>query len=237
MKNWAGNLHFEKSLNQVLRTFPDRNRQKRVQNPVLQARDQAYGLKCWLREHNLDNIPIDYLFANSHNESIITADLGNEHLLQKVSTGESLVDKIQQISRNQSQAAVKKSYLKNMENTLIEAHTPQQLNLQQIYKVPPAETITGVHCPKCFAIPMTYENGKWHCHPCNYTSRTAFLPTLNDYFYLIKPTITNQEFREFFHLSSPRMANYFLHSLNLPFEGSNKGRIYHKPEKNFPLNE
>lgn len=233
VKNWAANLHFEKNLNQVIRTFPDNNKGKRVQNPLLQVRDQAFVLKNWLDNHNLGNIPIEYLFVNSNNNSIITTDLGNEQILQRVCTSETLIDKIHQISRNQKQVSIKKTYLRKIEDDLLAAHTPQKLDIQQIYGISPEEIITGVHCPKCFSIPMTYNNGKWFCHQCSYLSKTAFLPTLSDYFLLIKPTITNQEFRHFFHIPTVRIANHILKSLNIPFTGMNKGRIYYKPEKIF----
>lgn len=237
VKNWAGDLHFEKKLNQVIRTFPDQSKGKRVQNPVLQVRDQAVELKMWLDAHDLGNIPIEYLFVNSNNQSVITTDYGNEQILQNVSTSEALTDKIYHINRKHKQANVKRSYLKKVSDALIDAHTPQTLDIQQIYKISPAEIITGVHCPKCFSIPMTYRKGKWCCHQCDYRSKTAFLPTLNDYFILYKPTITNQEFRQFFHLPSTSLANKHLKYANLPFTGSKKGRIYHKPEKIFPSDE
>lgn len=236
-KNQIGNLHFEKDLSQALLTFPDSNRQKRVQNPILQVRNQAIQLKNWLDEHNMGNIPIEYLFVNSNKESIVTTDKGNEHIFKRVSTSEGLIDKIHTISLNQPQANIKKSYLEKVENLLLSAHTPQELDLQRIYGIGSNEIVPGVHCPKCVAIPMMYQYGKWICLLCNYQSKTAFLPTLNDYFMLVKPTITNQEFCYFFNISNPRIAYRILHSLNLPSNGTKKGRIYYKPEKNFPFDE
>ena len=233
VKNWAADLHFEKNLNQVFRTFPDKNKRKRVQNPILQARVQAIQLQYWLADHGFGNIPIEYLFVNSNNKSIITTDPGNEQIFHRVCTNETLTDKINLFCQNQKSASLKKPILKELEDALLAANKPPKLDIQKMYNISPNEIITGVHCPKCFAIPMNYKNGTWYCPQCTHQSKTAFLDTLNDHFLLIKPSITNAEFRQFLHLSSEDVAYQILKSLNLPFTGTNKGRIYYKPEKIF----
>lgn len=229
VKNWKCDIHFDKYLDQVIKIFPEKNKRERARNPVLQAREQAQQLGIWLAQHDFGHIPIEYFFANSHEKSIITADLGMEHILKKVCTGEILIDKINRIG--QLPNSLTKSTLKNIEDALLAAHTPPIYNIQKMYDIYPKEISPGVHCPKCELLAMVYKNGIWICLQCNYQSKTAFIPTINDYFLLIKPTITNAELRWFLQISSPDIANYILKSLNLPYTGSKKGRIYYKPEK------
>jgi ribosomal protein L37AE/L43A len=235
VKNWKCDIHFDKNIDQVIKIYPDKNKRERTQNPILQAREQAQQLGMWLAQNGFGNFPIEYLFANSNEKSIITADPGYEHIFKKVCTGEILIDKINQMAPLPN--SLTKSSLKNIEDALLAAHTPPKYNIQKMYNIFPKEIIPGVHCPKCDLLPMQYKNGIWTCLYCHYQSKTAFLPTINDYFLLIKPTITNAELRWFLQISSPDIATHILQSLNLPHIGSKKGRIYFKPEKNFPIYE
>ncbi|MDP4156928.1 MAG: NERD domain-containing protein [Bacillota bacterium] len=235
VKNWKCDIHFDKHLDQVIKIYPEKNKRVRAQNPVLQAREQAQQLGIWLAQHDFGHIPIEYLFANGNEKSIITADLGMEHILKNVCTGETLIDKINRI--DQLPNSFTKSSLKILEDALLAAHTPPIYDIQKMYNISPKEIIPGVHCPKCELLAMFYKNGIWICPHCHYQSKTAFLPSINDYFLLIKPTITNAELRWFLQISSPDTATHILQSLNLPHNGSKKGRIYFKPEKNFPIDE
>jgi ribosomal protein L37AE/L43A len=235
VKNWKCDIHFDKHLDQVIKIYPEKNKRERAQNPVLQAREQAQQLGMWLAQQDFGHFPIEYFFANSNEKSIITADPGNEHILNKVCTGETLIDKINRIG--QLPKSLTKSSLKKIEDALLAAHTPPVYDIQKMYNISRNEILPGVHCPKCNLLQMLYKYGIWICPHCNYQSKTAFIPSINDYFLLIKPTITNAELCWFLNISSPDTATYILKSLNLPYTGSRKGRIYYKPEKNFPLDE
>jgi ribosomal protein L37AE/L43A len=235
VKNWKCDIHFDKHLNQVIKIFPEKNKRERAQNPVLQAREQALQLGMWLTQQGFGKFPIEYFFANSNEKSIITADPGMEHIFQKVCTGEILIDKINQIAPLPN--SLTKSSVKNIGEALLAAHTPPIYNIEKMYNILPKEILPGVHCPMCNLLAMLYKHGIWICPHCHYQSKTAYIPTINDYFLLIKQTITNRELRWFLQISSPDTANDILKSLNLPFTGSKKGRIYYKPEKNFPIYE
>jgi ribosomal protein L37AE/L43A len=236
VKNWKCDIHFDKHLDQVIKIYPDKNKRERTQNPVLQAREQAQQLGMWLAQNGFGHFLIEYLFANSNEKSIITADPGYEHIFKKVCTGETLIEKINQIAPLPN--SLTKSSLKSIEDALLAAHTPLKYNIQKMYEIPPKDVSTGVHCPKCNLLAMQFNKyGLWICLHCNYQSKTAYIPTINDYFLLIKPTNTNAELRWFLQISSSDAANYILKSLNLPFTGSKKGRIYYRPEKNFPFDE
>lgn len=249
VKNYSGDLHFDEKFDQFFRIFPNKGKKERFQNPVIQAREQAVQLKKWLAQHHQANLPIEYLFVNANNKSIITADSRNQQILERVTNSETLIDKIYQILKTYEPKNIKRSTLNNIETLLLASHTPQDLQLEKMYHITPDEIITGIHCPNCFAIPMNYKHGIWYCHRCNYQSKTAYVDTVYDYFLLIKPTITNSELRRFLQISSPDVAMNHLQSMNLSFTGVHKGRIYYRPAlisftqsnillngANFPLN-
>jgi ribosomal protein L37AE/L43A len=234
VKNWKCDIHFDKHLDQVVKIYP--NKRERAQNPVLQAREQARQLVLWLAQQGFGQFPIEYFFANSNRKSLITANPRNEKILKYVCTCENMIDKINRIAPLPN--PLTKSSLRIIEDALLAAHTPKVYDIQKMYNISPTEILPGVHCPRCHLLAMLYNKyGVWECPHCHYQSKMAFIPSLNDYFLLIKPTITNAELRSFLNISSPDTANYILKSLGLPHTGSTRGRIYFKPEKNFPFDE
>lgn len=60
-------------------------------------------------------------------------------------------------------------------------------------------------------------------------SKDAHIHALHDYFLMISPQITNLELRDFLQIANSRSATYILSTLDFPFSGSTKGRIYHQP--------
>jgi hypothetical protein len=162
VKNWKCDIHFDKHLDQVIKIYPDKNKRERTQNPVLQAREQAKQLGMWLDQQGFGNFPVEYLFANSNEKSIMTADPGYEHIFKKVCTGEILIDKINRIAPLPN--SLTKSSLKKIEDALLAAHTPPKYNIQKIYNISSKEIRPGVHCPKCNLLAMIYKKyGIWVC--------------------------------------------------------------------------
>ena len=78
--------------------------------------------------------------------------------------------------------------------------------------------------------------GKWLCGSCSFISRDAHFTALRDYALLIKPTITNRELRTFLHVESEYVATRLLNSLNVPYTGSTKDRVYHLNWRDFVAN-
>jgi len=231
VKNYSWDLHFDEKFDQFFRIPPNKVKRVRSQNPVIQAREQAIQLKHWLIQHQLPILPIEYLFVNANNKSIITADSKNQQILERVTNSETLIDKISQFMKLHEEKNIEKSTLKNIEKLLLTSHIPQDFNIEKMYKITPHEIIPGVHCPQCFSIPMYYKRGIWYCSHCNYHSKTAFVDTVYDYFLLMKPTITNSELREFLHISSGDIALELLRSMNLQCTGVKKGRVYYRPKQ------
>ena len=75
---------------------------------------------------------------------------------------------------------------------------------------------------------MDYQKGKWICPECNATSKEAYIEALNDYFLLIKPSITTRECQSIFQIPTTDISRNILISLNLPTSGHTKKRLYHQ---------
>jgi hypothetical protein len=224
VKNRKGTYLFEKYLNQV--SLKTTEKDERIKNPVLQAKLQATKLKKWLTKHNFPAFPIHCFFVNSNNRAIIRTDPGNEQILRNICNSESLVEKITHIESFEKKEMVDTKTLRKMKRLILSSDTPETFDILKHFLLSLHDILTGVQCPDCGFLSMNYKYGIWSCPNCQCHSKTAHIQAIRDYFLLIKPSITNSELREFLHIDSPRVANKILRQLNLPSEGTFKGRIY-----------
>lgn len=225
VKNWARDWHFDKVLHQ---TMIDKNgKMERTKNPIFQARLQAFKLREWLKLYNITGLPIQYLFVNSNEKSNIFID-GDNIYKWNVCNSEYLLERIDQIDKGFKIELLEEKELRKINKLLLTNHVPENLDLLQKYNQSRNDILTGVHCPNCNHLPMVYYAGTWKCPKCRTQSKTAFIDTLHDYFHIINPTITNAEARRFLQINSPKMAHYYLNSMNLNCTGKFKFKIYHQ---------
>ncbi|HEY2422156.1 MAG TPA: nuclease-related domain-containing protein [Neobacillus sp.] len=227
VKNMAGELRFEKKFNQMFQKKKESIERKT--NPVLQAKLQAIKLKKWLKEHNCPEIPIYYLFVNSNAKTIIMTEPGNEQINRFICNSEFLIEKITQLENANKTEILDSKELRKIKRLLLANHTPENPDILAHFNLSKKDSLTGVQCPECNYLPMYYKGGLWVCPKCRKKSKTAHLKALEDYFLLISPSITNKELRQFLHIDSINIAQKILFSMNLPFTGRFKDRVYHQP--------
>lgn len=229
VKNLSGDIHFEKQFNQV--TVTQNQSRYRIQNPVLQARLQASKLKKWIEKNHFSEIPILYLFVNANEHTHITSATDNEKINRNICNKEGLLEKIDQIIQHYKTERLDERELRKIKRLLLASDTPEDLDALKEYHLTEKDLLNGVQCPICYIIPMKYNYGEWFCPSCGCRSKTAFQQGIQDYFLLVKPSITNAEFRRFFQISSRKAAHNHLTSMNLPYTGTHKGRVYHESQK------
>lgn len=105
------------------------------------------------------------------------------------------------------------------------------------FRLPPRRTVEssrlrrGVLCINCkYLHVMHYVSGSWVCVSCHSKSKSALKETLHHYRVLIKPKITNREFREFVGIDSMHAASKILMRLGLEKVGMGRGTYYIIPE-------
>jgi hypothetical protein len=225
VKNLSGEISFKKELNQTIQKH--NGHEKRIKNPVLQARLQAKKLKKWLEDFHFTEIPIHYLFINTNEKAIIRYDSGIEHTTRSICNSEFLLEKIAQIEDNHKNEILDMKELRKIKRTLLTKHTPENPDILHYFNLSQKDTLTGVQCPECRCFSMNYKYGTWCCPKCKHKSKTAHIQAINDYFLLIKPSITNAELRKYLHIDSIKVANKILTSMNLSITGKFKDRAYH----------
>jgi hypothetical protein len=223
-KNYYGEVYFDAKFNQMIRKIDEK--EEGFSDPISQAKRHQHQLQTYFKLHNFPPIPIDFLVIFSKPSTIIK---GNPAIKDKVIHSHSFLEKWELLSLKYKMTAIDWKILRKISKNLLKNHTPETVNLQKIYGIQPSDLITGVQCPACAKFAMIRKKRKWCCPHCEAYDAAAHQKAVLDYFLLIKPTITNKEFREFTHLSSRGIASKMLVKMNLPSKGENKGRVYYKP--------
>lgn len=226
VKNRGGEMKFDKEFSQS--TCKKNGQEERIQNPVLQAKLQAKKLRGWLKDHNFMEIPIHYLFVNSNEKTLIQSEPGNEQITRHICNSEVLIEKIEQLANYYKKDTLGSKEIKKMKRLLLSKHTPENPDILKQFNLTPKDIPKGVICPDCSFLPMNYKYGTWCCSKCKTESKTAHIKAINDYFLLIKPSITNAELRKFLQIDSIRVSGKILASMKLPFTGKYKNRVYHQ---------
>jgi hypothetical protein len=226
-KNISGNLLFDTSYNQLIRTNQE-NKEEAFEDPILQAQNQKRNLSNWFKEQKISQLPIETLVAMSNSSAVIRSTSGNEILSKYVVPVKKIPHRLEQLLVSYKKKLTTERKIMNMAHLLIEHHQPVEINLLKKYGISTNEILSGVLCPKCSSIPMDYQKGKWICRSCCTESKDAHFQAVDDYLLLVKNTITNKEFRDFIRVPSMKLASKLLSTMNLPTGGAKKNRYYYK---------
>lgn len=228
-KNHSGTLQFEK--NQLIQEFAE-NREV-YENPVAQVNRHRVSLKNLFDKNKIPSIPIENLVTVCKPSTEIIINPGYKEAEEKVIRAYDLLNRINELEESYSEKKINQKSMRQVVNLLLSQHTPQKIDILNLYQISEDELTTGVQCPRCSHIPMDYKRAKWVCPECLLFSKDAFLNGINDYFLLIKPSFTNPEIRKFLHMPSSRTTTSRLPTLHLPYTGTKRGRTYHRPQS-FP---
>ncbi|MBT2738411.1 nuclease-related domain-containing protein [Bacillus sp. ISL-7] len=227
-KNHSGKLTIEK--NQMIQDYLD----NRViyENPIAQAQRHNILLTYFLEKHQIPPIPIDSLVSICKSSTEVCISPGYTAAQKKVCRVGDLLGKIDVFYHQQNKNQIENKTIEKIKKLFLKNHTPLITDILQKFGIIKSEIITGVQCPNCFQFPMKYKRKIWCCPTCQFISQDAYIDAIREYFFLHTPSFTNMEIRNFLHLPSTRITAYFLSSLNFPYTGTTKGRIYYPP-KNF----
>ncbi|WP_413305246.1 nuclease-related domain-containing protein [Bacillus sp. 1P10SD] len=229
VKNVSKKLIFKKESNHVIKEF--NNEEEGIQNPILQVKRQRMQFINWLEHRQIKGLPIERLVVISKTSTLVETTPDNQQIYKELIYAESIIDKIQELEKKYDKPRFSKKNLTQLVDLLLDNHQPLITDILQTYKISKDEIKTGVICPKDQISTMTYYSGSWHCSNCHFSSKTAHLPTVDDYFLLLGPTITRKQLGEFLHIGSTFIAGKMVRALGLPFTGSKRGTTYFLPQK------
>lgn len=222
-KNMAGTLTFNSPFNQMDRTYNDKT--ETFDDPLSQAKRHRLLLQKWLKLNQFPPIPIEYLVFSSNPSTALRNPFNDPEVYERVCPPGKILFKIEELRSKHTKEVLNLKEFKKLSKLLLKSDDPLASHLHQL-KIPPEDYLTGVQCPSCSKYAMDRFSGYWHCPYCGTKSKDAHLQALEDYFLLINQTISNQQFRNFVHLDSVKLASKLLANSNLIAIGSTKNRTY-----------
>ncbi|MDN3019024.1 nuclease-related domain-containing protein [Paenibacillus sp. BSR1-1] len=225
-KNIIGTLFFDNLFKQLIRKNEDGS-EEAFEDPRVQCQRLQSLLKRWMIKNGLNLLPIDYLVFFKSVNTILKTTPGEIADFSRVCKARDIFNKIEVMENRYTHEWIDNQALNSMSKILLSQHSQKQINILEKYALMQKDIRSGVRCPECLNIAMNYKRGKWRCPICKISCKDAHIESLNDYFYLYKPFISNSEFRHFLHISSNDIAQKILLSLKLPSTGTTKDRKYH----------
>ena len=223
-KNYSGTLSIEK-----LQLTQEINESKVIyENPIAQVNRHKLLLHYFFQKYQIPSIPIETLVVFTKSSSEIKIAPGYAEAEKKICKASNLLKRIEELEKYYTKDRVDQKTIGKIKRLVLNKHTLVRKDFLQTIGIDKSDILTGVRCPNCSFIPMQYNRNNWKCPVCKYLSNDTLLEAINDYFLLIKTSITNSELRKYLHLPSRRASTYLLTLLNLPSTGVQRGRIYHQ---------
>ena len=227
IKNWGGEIFFEKSFCQVYQEKD--GKAYSYQNPVSQALLQKMHLKEWLRINKFPELPIEFLVVMSNTSSRLKADSGYHEVFQKVVHSIRLLGKIGQIETNYKKEVISVKVMKKLKKALLTQHTPLWPDILKTFSISLEEIIPGIFCPKCNTFSMKFYYGKSRCPFCKNIYEYPHYQAVTDCFLLRSQTLTNHEIKTFLKTVTSAQTYFLMQKMNLQISGTKKGRTYTLP--------
>ncbi|TWI59847.1 nuclease-related domain-containing protein [Halalkalibacter nanhaiisediminis] len=225
VKNIAGTLYFDQAFQQLIRILD--GKEEGFLDPLLQIKRQHMQLETWLAQRkNLPLPPIESFIVISHPSTIIKSSPNHKEAFEKVIRPPMIPLTIEHLKRFHTKEILPMKPLKRLATLIQKQHTPSNPDLLHQFQIDKSELLRGVICPTCMRRPLVRKRGSWYCPYCESSSKDAHVSSLQDYFLLIGPTISNQQLRDFLQISSATIAKKLLVSLDLKQSGVTKGRTY-----------
>lgn len=225
IKNLAGTLIFDPLNHQLIQQI--NNKENVYEDPVLQAERQKQYIAACLSSNHFPQIPIIPLVVISNSSSQIKFTVNDKKYQQKIIRSTVLPQRFDSLNAYYNKICLTDKDIRKLSRQLIKNHSPLDVNVLEKFKINPSEIITGVHCNKCFFIPMHGHYGTWTCVNCGHVCKDALIDALYDYALLYGKEITNAEARRFLQIDSISIITKLFKKLNLEYTGTFKDRVYH----------
>lgn len=222
-KNIAGTLFIDQ--NQMIRTL--NGKEDSFPNPIQQVENQQYHFINYLNKHLEISLPNTSFVAMTNSSSIIKPNPQYRAVAQKVIRPNAIRQRVDSFSNSYPKDLISKKELQKLSRVLLKHHTVGDPDIMGYFSINKNEILTGSYCDTCNQCSIIRVQRQWKCSRCGIINKKAHIHALIDYCLLMGSTITNKQCRNFLQLSSSSIASKLLRSLNLPFTGEYKNRVYH----------
>lgn len=202
VKNITGRLQFRQNPSALHSILSD-GKIKSYKSPITQMNETTVRMQMFLKTLGC-SVPITSIIVIAHPSQIVE---DAPHTARILSAGEVNF----YLSEIEESPILTIEELDRLGQAFLSAHQDYDpFPLAPKFQIETSEVETGVFCPRCLLGKMTRTKVAWECETCRLISRNAHSGALNDWFMLIKPTITTIECCEFIGLKSLDAAKHFL---------------------------
>lgn len=219
-KNISGALYFDPDTDEFYRV-DNEGSTTFFPNPYYQLTRHIRFMEQWLRLNKI-HIPVTGAVILT-SKSVTLRNNPNKLPIYKL---DSLTDRINNIS-SRYRNTLNDAQLHELREKILQSHRPYTQNyLLEYYGLSVEDIIKGIVCSQCRTSSLNRGKRSWVCPKCNFKTQSGLQQAVEQYLLLVKPTITNKEFREFFGVESMKTANKLLSNLKLQKHGEKKNRSY-----------
>lgn len=214
IKNIRGKLLFQKNPDQLIRVLDEESTAFKC--PEQQIKRHVNNLQTLLNSLKID-IPIKSLIVLAYSKTHVVLPPKDTTIVMGCDISEYINN------YNQYSDIISTTKFQQLLNSLLSKSTEfTPKPIAQTYPLELSQIKTGLFCPKCF----NKINNTSTCPSCKTPKIIMQTQAIEDWFYLVKHTITNRECVYFLELKDKFAANYLLKKLNLHPVNNNKSRYY-----------
>lgn len=224
MKNYEGTITFDTNLKQLIRQ--NNKKESGFKYPITQAEHIKYELMKWLDYRGFSGLPIYYFIAIAETSTIMKVHGDAEQIAEVISHVEEIPFKLIRKNEQLKGRVTQNNQLKHkMISKIMRECEDFSFDVLTKFNVKKNEIITGVQCINCKVFGMNYYYGKWTCSYCQASCGDAHIRALDEYFLLFGNSITNEEARNFLHVTCRFQTTRILKNANLIH--NNKKKSWH----------
>lgn len=214
VKNIRGKIYFQRNPNQLIREINGETTPFKC--PEQQLKRHVQKLKLLLKQYKMI-IPIKSLIVLAYSKThvVLPPQYAN------ITMGCDIPHHIEEYNQLPDAISTQK-YHQLLTNLLSSSNDFIPRPLAKTYTLALSHVKTGLLCPNCHI----KINGQRNCTNCNTTKKIMQQQAIEDWFYLVKDTISNRECVYFLELKDKFAANYLLNKMDLHPVNHHKSRYY-----------
>lgn len=202
VKNIAEKIIVKSNPLQFIKEY-DSGQRMPLRSPITEVERKIYFLENWLLERNV-KIPIKGLVAFAYNNEMQIEEKPNMEIMFTYDVPGHLR------TLPIEQEILGSHEIRSLANEIDKSHKNfNPFPMTKRFDIDPVEIVPGVICKKCGKFNVKWINRRWQCHSWH-VGKDEHMAAIEDWFMLIKKTMTNREFRYFAQLECRHVAKHLL---------------------------
>ena len=219
VKNITGKLQFKENPSALHSVLADGNIRS-YKSPITQMNETTMRMRIFLKNLGCP-LPLVSIIVIAHPSQIVE----EAPIAARILSAGEVSFYLSEIKQQNPLLSIEE--LHRLGQAFLNAHQDYHpFPLAPKFQIELSEIEPGVFCPRCRFGKMERTKVAWECETCRLISRNAHLEALNDWFMLIKTSITTAECQDFIGLKNLNTAKQFLMKSGCQPVGGRRYRHY-----------